>query len=268
MIKHIGSIEEYASFVEGLSADFSYSDPHFSHDSNNLWGAPQKNDQMILGVFREDKIIGIFVFLILKDEKYVEMIGGLSKEREAFEEALQYLAEICPGFSADFVLNPCNWAIRSVLQKHKASFEKEQQTMYSGSDGTVSDGLGIQVYSDTYRDQYLSMHHTDVYWTGEKVIASPDVFRILLAVKREEVVGYIDITHCHSVNELYDLMVKEQFLGEGYEKALLLAAIEYNRPNGLMVMVDKDDACAIALYESVGFKRSEHLDSVTAHLKI
>ncbi len=41
----------------------------------------------------------------------------------------------------------------------------------------------------------------DRYWTGEKVLAAPEVFRVLLALEAGEVSGYIDLTHNSTENE-------------------------------------------------------------------
>ena len=46
-----------------------------------------------------------------------------------------------------------------------------------------------------YRAQYLALHTGDRYWTGEKVLAAPEIFRVLLAIEDGEAAGYIDLTH-------------------------------------------------------------------------
>ncbi len=266
MIQKLSSIEEYQGFIDEFIKDPLFSDPHFSYDKDNLWRALHKDNQSVLGVFREQQMIGLFVFLIIKSEKYAEMIVGLSRERIAYEEIFQYIRALCCSFSADFVFNPRNYLIRSVLQEYGAEFQAEQQTMIWKKECAYKRKNHILPYSDQYRKQYLAMHTKDVYWTGEKVIAAADRFRVLLAVKDDELVGYLDATHCFAVNELYDLRIKDHFKGQGYEQELLIAAVEQNKPNGFTVMVDTDDVDEIAVYQSVGFERVDHLDSVTAHM--
>ncbi len=268
MVKNLSSLNEYQDFIKDFADDPVFSDPHFSYDKDNLWGALHRSNQSVFGVFQGKRIVGLFVFLIIEDEKYAEMIVGFSKRKTAYEEMFQYICEQCGGFSVDFVLNPKNHLLRSVLQEYGASFEAEQQTMAWRTEAAFERKHNIQPYSNQYKEQYLSMHSKDVYWTGEKVISAADRFRVLLAVKEKELVGYLDITHCYDVNEPYDLQVKDCFKGQGCEEELLLAAIELNKPNGLTVMVDMDDTTSISTYKSVGFERVDNQDSITAHVKV
>ncbi len=268
MIRRLSSLEEHRAFIEGFIADPLCSDPHFAHDPNNLWRALEKKDQAVLGVFRQDQIIGLFVLLILEDEQYAEMIIGLSRERAAYEEMLQFITENCRGFSVDFVLSPRNRLLRDLLQQQSAAFDAPQHTMAWVHEIAIPRKYHIELLSEPYEAQYLAMHSKNVYWTGERVLAAADRFRVLAAVQDGELVGYLDITHCYAVNEPYDLRVKDRFEGQGYEQALLSAAIEYNKPKGLTVLVDEDDTAGIAIFQAVGFERLPHRDSLTVHLNI
>lgn len=49
-------------------------------------------------------------------------------------------------------------------------------------------------------------------------------------------------------------------------RALLSAAVQENRPNGMALLVDIDNEAAIALYESQGFDRAEGENNITAHI--
>ena len=42
-----------------------------------------------------------------------------------------------------------------------------------------------------YRAQYLALHDDDRYWTGERVLAAQDTFRVLLAIEDGAVAGYL-----------------------------------------------------------------------------
>ena len=110
------------------------------------------------------------------------------------------------------------------------------------------------------------MHTGDRYWTGEKVLAAPEIFRVLLAIEDGEAAGYIDLTHNSAENEPYDLFVRKESRRRGLGRALLSAAVQENRPNGMALLVDIDNEAAIALYESQGFDRAEGENNITAHI--
>ena len=67
----------------------------------NLLRAPSKPNNQVLGVFEDGAIIGLFVFLIIDDEKYIEMIVGLSYEKKAYQEMAEYLESHYPSYQAD-----------------------------------------------------------------------------------------------------------------------------------------------------------------------
>ena len=117
-----------------------------------------------------------------------------------------------------------------------------------------------------YRAQYLALHTGDRYWTGERVLAAPEIFRVLLAIEDGEAAGYIDLTHNSAENEPYDLFVRKESRRRGLGRALLSAAVQENRPNGMALLVDIDNEAAIALYESQGFDRAEGENNITVHI--
>lgn len=50
----------------------------------------------------------------------------------------------------------------------------------------------------------------------------------------------MDVQCCYEINEIYALFVRPEAARQGYELALLAKAIELNRPNQMMVVVDAD----------------------------
>ena len=52
----------------------------------------------------------------------------------------------------------------------------------------------------------------------------------------------------------------------GLGRALLAAAVQENRPNGMTLLVDIDNEAAIALYEAQGFERADGENNITAHI--
>lgn len=232
----------------------------------NLLNAANKPDNHIFGVFDKEEIIGLFVFLILKDELYIEMLVGLSKSQKAYHEMLSYLKKECKGYHADFVYSPDNYLLHKKLQDGKAEFEVEQQKMIHKKDVSHYSNYQVELYSPEYKEQYIAIHSKDGYWTADKVIDALDRFRVILAIENDEVVGYIDVTYPYEENEPYDVFVKNEYRKKGYAKAMLAKALELNKPHDMMLLVDIDNVAAIALYESLGFVKTVGENNMTAHI--
>ena len=115
------------------------------------------------------------------------------------------------------------------------------------------DTTGVEPLSAQYEEQYIAMHDTDRYWTGDKVVKAPDIFRVFVAADGGTVMGYIDVTKNNEENEPFDFLVKEEYRRRGCGRKLLYKAIEANRPKRMMLIVDVDNEPAIALYRSMGF---------------
>ena len=130
---------------------------------------------------------------------------------------------------------------------------------------TDIDTDGVELYAPEYQEQYLSIHHQETYWTGEKILSATDQFRVFLAIHEGRVVGYLDVTYCFEQNEPYDLFVLEKYRGMGYGRKLLAQALKRNGPKGMMAMVDVEAVAAIRLFESVGFQRAKQENNITAH---
>lgn len=62
--------------------------------------------------------------------------------------------------------------------------------------------------------------------------------------------------------------VKEEYRNQGYGKKLLKRALEMNKPNKMIVLVNVDNTVAINLYKSLGFEKLENSNSLVAHLKL
>lgn len=56
-------------------------------------------------------------------------------------------------------------------------------------------------------------------------------------------------------------------LSQGYELALLAKAIELNKPNKTMVVVDVDNKEEVDLYTAAGFTKLEGQNSIYAYIK-
>lgn len=267
MIQKIYSFDEYEGFINELNEHPQYSDPHFSYDNNNLYRSLKSKDKHAFVVLGNGIVKGLFVFIILPDDRYVEMLIGFTKVEEAFTEMLEYMENNYRGYQMDFVFNPLNNAIFGPLKLKGAIFEPEQMKMIqSGSVPNVSTN-DIETLSDKWMKQYFDLHNTDTYWTGERIVSGLDKFRVFLVVKDGQVLGYLDVQSCYDINEIYALYVKPEVLSQGYELSLLAKAIELNKPNQMMVVVDVDNKEEVELYTAAGFAKLEGQNSVTAYIK-
>lgn len=267
MIKYIKDLTPFLDFISDVNADPDCSEPMlFTEDQMevNLKKSLNKPNNHVLGVWEDGVFTGLFDFLILEEERYIEMIVGLTRSKEAWEEIFAWLKRGYPGFQADFVFNPHNARLREILDQKGAEYEPEQEKLVLGDDLPVFDTTGIEPLNEKYLDQYLTMHNTDMYWTGDKVWAAKERFRTLLAVEDGAVLGYADVTICFAENEVYDLWVKPEYRRRGWGRKLMARAIALNRPKGMMLLQDVGNYAANGLYRSVGFHIAEGANSVTA----
>ena len=271
MIRILTEFDSFREFIDEINADPDYLEPMLQTEeqfAGNLFSALSCPDQIPLGVYSGDTVTGLFVFQIMEADRYIEMLVGLSRDPEAYEEAADWLQARYPGYQADFVFNPKNRAIRSVLEKRGARFYPEEIKMTLAGDAAPVDPEGIEPLSGPYREQYVAMHSTDVYWTGDKVANASDIFNVFLAVDGGTVVGYIDVTRAYEENEIYDLFVREGKRRRGWGRKLVAKAIEANRPKGMMLIVDADNEPAKALYRSMGFSVDPRSGNQTATWRI
>ena len=272
MIQNMNSVEVCWEFVSQFHGDFQFSDLMLSNEEqfqNNIakcMESPEKHG--VWGVYLDGQMIGLFAFLILKEERYIEMLVGLSRVQSAYEEIFRCLEQHYPGYDADFVFNPENHLLKQLLKMRNAEFEPEQQKMVFLGPVKEVDTTGVELYSEKNEGQYLAIHNKDMYWTADKVLAALDRFRVFVAMDEGNVVGYLDVTHCFDQNEPYDLFVLEEYRRMGYGRKLMAKALERNQPSGMMLMVGVDQTPAIQLFESVGFETVEHQNNLTAHWKV
>ena len=264
MIQEIHSFDEYEGFIRELAAHPLYSDPHFTYDKDNLYRSLTAKDKYAFVVLENGTTEGLFVWIILPEDRYIEMLIGFTGKEEAFTEMLSYMERNYGGYQMDFVFNPQNTAISRPLQRKGASFDPEQQKMLlTGPAPNVSTSQ-IELLSEKWTKQYCDLHNVDTYWTAERILSTQDRFRVLLAVTDGQVQGYLDVQSCYEINEIYDLFIKPEAAQQGYEMALLAKAIELNRPHQMMVVVDVDAKAEIEFYTAAGFHRMEGQNSITA----
>ena len=130
--------------------------------------------------------------------------------------------------------------------------------------GLIADTEGIETLSESFKQQYFTIHDKDRYWTGEKTAEATERFNIYIAKDNDDVIGYLDITKSFDDNEIFDLLVLEPYRRRGWGRKLIARAIEVNRPKKMFQTVDVDNLPAIRLYESMGFEKVNGQDSQVA----
>lgn len=271
MLKILSSTSEYIDFAASINSDPDFSVPVYSSASElhqRLLDAPKQPNKLVLGCFKGGAMLGLFVFLVEEQERYLEMLMPLSRSARAYDELPAFLRERYPGWQCDFVYNPGNYLLHGLLERSGAEFDTEQAKMVLAQEPPIVSDSRIELYCPKYLEGYSTLHLTDLYWTADKVLAAPERFRVILAVENGEVAGYIDVTTDYDENEIFDFFVKDSFRRKGLGRALLSKAIELNRPRGMMLTVNVDNAPAIALYESMGFKKIQGQNCIVAHLTI
>ena len=86
MIQDISSYEDCCEFISGFQGDPLFSDPMLSTQEMldcNLIKAFTRPNRRILGVY-DAQLAGLFVLLTLPEEKYLEMLVGLSREKQVY----------------------------------------------------------------------------------------------------------------------------------------------------------------------------------------
>ncbi|MBQ8973590.1 MAG: GNAT family N-acetyltransferase [Clostridia bacterium] len=254
-------------FIQSIQYDDRYCDPmlltkeQFERNLEQAVGRPGYDAFVTLN---HGNPTGLFVFLALPKEHYLEMLAGISRLSAAYGEMLKYIATRYLGYNADFIFNPKNDLLREQLVALRAQFEPEQQKLIFSQHIPEIMIDGIEPLASKYYHEYLAIHRVDTYWTGEKVAHAPDRFRVLLALDEEKVVGYLDVTYHLNENEPYDLFVLPEYLRKGHGRRLLAKALQLNEPYTMHARIDIDNLPALRLFESLGFRRVNRQNSIAA----
>ncbi len=271
-IDRILSYDVCEAFVRSFCCDNAFTVPVCARNAEIrqrlIKALERPNDHLVIGVFDGRQMVGLFSFLLPEEEQYLEMLVGLSSDKAAYDAMFAYLQGHFAGYSADFVFSPDNFLLRGILGRNGAEFDIEQQTMRFVKPAPEIDTAGVALLTEETVPGYLKIHNTDLYWTGERVIAAPERFCVYVAIANGNVVGYLDVTRSFDENEVFDLLVAEAHRRKGYGRRLLAKALERNQPNGMMLLVNVDNEAAIRLYESMGFEKTENQNSIAAHCKI
>lgn len=271
MIKIINDEKVVIPFINTLKDNRCFLSPMYTNEeeiSHNLIKRIKHPDDLVIAVYDGETIIGVFSIFVEKEERYMEVLLCFSTFRKAYDEAFGYLINNYPGYQCDIVANPNNYILLEKLKELNADFDTQQNYMKLVKFNEYKHNLKIVKYEERYKEQYINIHTIDRYWTAEKVINALDKFNVFIALKDDEVVGYIDVSSSFETNEPYDLFVCKKYRNKGYGKALLSEAIKTNFPKKMDLTVDMDNESAKHLYEELGFVRGSIKDSICIHLKL
>ncbi len=269
MIKQIKDITPYSDFLRGFYNDYRFfAQPETEQEVlDKLQKQAEDGENIALAAFNCDRIAGLFAFLYIKEEKYMEMLTGISEDGAAYDELIAYLCGNYPAHEIYFVFNPENKILKSRLRDIGAEFSTEQMKMEHSGVIPQADTVGVELLTPEYYDRYIEMHNKDLYWTGDKVIKAKDKFKTVIIKDGDELAGYTDISQGRAVNGVFDLLVKPEYRRKGYGRKLLVKALQINEPNGMTLEVDIDNTAAIKLYRLTGFRQIEHQNVLTVLLK-
>lgn len=266
MIKKFTDYREVEEFINSYDHQGIYSDclcKTVSKSQKRILKALKDKTNNNIMVTEGSDITGVFSFLVIEDEGYVEMLIGICHNKGAYEEVFEYLVHKYEGYKIYFIVNPQNNLLMNKLTEVHGEFFTEQQIMQLKNIGNHNFNIDVIPYDVRYFEEYAAMHLTDLYWTADKVVAAPEKFHVFLAMKNHHVAGYIDMTCSGEVNEPQDLFVKEEYRNNGYGKALLDAAIKSNYPKKMILHVDVTNKPAIHVYEEMGFTKVDNGNSIT-----
>lgn len=271
MLQELHALDGWIGFINDVNADARYRSPMLQCERQLreiLLDAPDHPAMRVFGVLDGSQPVGLFSFLVLPDERYVEMLAGLSRHKDAYAQMLAHLKAAYPGYQADFICNPENALLCACLREAGAAFDPEQQKLVLKTPVPYSGVCRAVYYTPEYEAQYRAMHAADCYWTAARVLDAPETFRVILALDGERLAGYLDVTRNAPVNEIYDLYVAEPYRRRGFARAMLAEAIAQNVASDLMVLTEAADRTATALYQSMGFVPAAGENSVLASMTL
>ena len=226
-----------------------------------------KPDPRVL-VIRDDTeaLQGVFNLLVIPQEQYIETDWGFANTPSVYDDFIADLQVTYPGYHLDAVVTKSNQTMLETYQKHGLKYDAEQILMELTAYTPKAVNADIVRYSAEYEASYRAIHDDEgLYWTAERMLKALDQYDVYVAVEKGEAVGYIEMTTNDDENEPIQLLVKPECRGKGYGRALLQRAIENNFPRKMVLEVDADNAPALNLYLSLGFREKlrEYLGRTT-----
>ena len=226
-----------------------------------------KPDPRVL-VIRNDEgsLQGVFNLYIIPEEQYIETDWGFVNGAPVYDDLIAYLYDAYSGYHLDAVVTKSNQTMFEAYRKNGLVYQQEQILMDLKEYTPKPVDANIIRYSPEYEASYRAIHDDeDLYWTADRMLKSLDDHYVFIAVENGEAVGYIEMTACDDENVPIQLLVKPEYRGKGYGRALMQTAIENNFPRKMLLDVDADNTVSLNLYLRLGFRERlrEYLGSRT-----
>lgn len=272
-IREIYNVEEIRPFVADILADPVFGAPALARWPHlyacKLTAVAASPRDRLLGVYRGGALLGVFSFLLLPDERYAECLCALSREAEAYRAAFGEIRKACPGWLFDCVCPAENRLYRDACAALGGRFETPQLALRMDAPHLTPGGKTARPYSPEYEAGYRAIHvDEDMYWTAERVLADGG-FDVYLALDGDRVIGYADVRRFpEAEDEVYNVVVLPEYRKQGYGRALMLAALSGGDARKMYLQVDEDNAPALALYRSLGFREQPEESTVTVHIAL
>lgn len=269
-IRKLEKVDDFLPFLRYLLAGDLH--PSVREDAERAAAEPANlladPSDLLLGAYEQDRLVGLFRVLVIPKDSYVQLLDAFTHSSDAIREVVGFLRERYGGYHLDCVYHPDVSAMQDAFTALGASFYPIMFDMHLDKHIPFEHSHTIIPYRDEYRDEYVAIHDTDVYWTAERVLEATHVFRVFLAVEDGHVVGYLNTTYASDENEIYNVLVPEAHRNRGIAKALVDAAVSELGAKPLTLWVDEDNFPAIRAYRAVGFVQTEGKRSINAYMTL
>jgi ribosomal protein S18 acetylase RimI-like enzyme len=220
----------------------------------------------------DNTLSGLLALCVEPEEKYLEAIGGVFAHKDyqlIAREFYEYLTNNYKGYQFDAAYPEENKqaiefmnAIGARLISYDYELRLSKKTYLNQPE--YFESVSVIRLKHKYYDSFIKIHdsfHPDVYWNGERLIKALDKFDIFIISENDEVIGAVVTSNISGkTEEIYFIEVAENKQNRGLGSALISKALKHAFNKGvdeLMIMVEKNNAAAIHLYEKFGFKKTD-----------
>ena len=275
MIRNVerNELESVARYAYELNSNQEHKCKAFPADYESIITQFEKilnhpNDELLI-ITNGVNICGVLALLVEPEDMYIEAIGGVfakNNYESVAQEFYEYLKSKYIGYHLDAAYPEENQQAIDFMKSIEAKlsgFDYELRLGKNAYEGypEIDNIIGL---NEKYYKGFVDIHdkfHTDVYWTGERLLKALDQFDIFIILDKDEVIGSVVTSKYENKSEeIYLIEVAENRQNLGYGTALMNKAIKHAFSSGteeLMVMVEKDNMAAIHLYEKLGFKKTD-----------
>jgi len=237
-------------------------------DFNFLMSNP---DNLMIGYFDDDTLIGIFGFFISPDNNWVDCVGPFFEDdwnQDAAKEMFEYAySRFTQAVRFNFYFNTKNENLHNFVQLLSAERNDNEYVLLLKKADYKPQAIKhtVVMYEDKFKSEFIRMFNDTfpvLYISPESVIEAIGKDREVFCVLDESgiFVGYGVLKRysdsSHATAEIFG--VDEKARGKGYGWAVLNTALDYalNRHNvdTVDLIVDKLNNHARELYYSCGFK--------------